>query len=80
MAPDPDDASSSSNNLQTTINNDEVSAVQSEAWAQKHAVTYSLLYYSEHRIPSPNYLAHKAARDKSAYALETPDCLLDFIC
>jgi transposase InsO family protein len=79
MAPDPDDASSSSNDLQTTVNDDEVSAVQSEAWAREHAVTHGLLHHSEHRIPSPNYLAHEAARDESAYALETPDCLLDFI-
>jgi hypothetical protein len=80
IAPDPNNALSSSNNLQTTVNNDEVSAVQSKAWVQEHAVTYSLLYYSKHRIPSLNYLAHKAAQDKSAYALEILDCLLDFIC
>jgi hypothetical protein len=74
-----DDASLSHLSPPATVNDDEAEDSNAVAGERLQEITKGLLRDLTLRVSSPNSLAVQATQDESAYALEVPDLLSDYI-
>jgi hypothetical protein len=79
MASVHDDASSPASRIPSTVNNDQGDGNNFEAQPEEFDVAKGLLRSLNIRTLSPNSPAREATQDENAFALETPDQLLDYI-
>jgi hypothetical protein len=74
-----DDASLSHLSPPATVNDDEAEDSNAVAGERLQEITKGLLRDLTLKVSSPNSLAVQATQDESAYALEVPDLLSDYI-